>query len=99
MMMVSTIPVRISAAIPRWKPSVNSAPRLSTPITAPTVVRLIVLTATTRIPARRTGPASGSSTRKNCDLTENPTAVADWRTPGSTEARPSAVVRTMRAIP
>ena len=44
--MVSTMPVMISTWMPRWNPSVNRLPRLCTPITAPTVARLTVLTMT-----------------------------------------------------
>ena len=47
---VATMPVKISAWMPRWNPSVKRLPRLCTPITAPTVARLTVLTTTTRRP-------------------------------------------------
>ena len=62
---VPTIPVTTSAMMPRWKPSVNSTPRLCTPSTALTVTSAVVLTATTRNPASSPGPASGSSTARN----------------------------------
>src|SRR5690606_4981337 len=48
---VATIPVTISAGIPRCSPSMNSVPRLRMPTSTPTVTRLTVLTATTRSPA------------------------------------------------
>ena len=59
---VATMPVTISAWMPRWSPSVKRLPRLCTPITAPIVARLTVLTITTRSPESSTGPARGSST-------------------------------------
>ena len=64
----------------------------------PTVTRLMVLTAATRSPARITGPASGNSTAQNRRQLEKPTAVADWRIAGSTEARASATERDRMAI-
>src|SRR5699024_10069723 len=62
---VSTIPLTISPGNPRENPSVNSTPRPPTPISAPTLTRLILLAEATRVPAVNTGTASGSSTAKN----------------------------------
>src|SRR5699024_12716713 len=59
---VRMMPVRISARILRWNPSVNSVPSEGIPNTAPTVHSAIVEAATTRKPVRITGAANGSST-------------------------------------
>ena len=75
----------------------NSDPRLETPIRAPTLTRLTVETLTTRMPASRTGPASGSSTPNPRWREEYPVAVAESSTAGETEANASAAVRTMIA--
>jgi hypothetical protein len=72
-------------------------PRLCTPESEPTVTMLTVLTETTRSPARRTGPASGSSTRQNRAQGAYPIAVADCFTSSGTDASASVVMRIMSA--
>ena len=65
----------------------------------PTETRAIVLTETTRMPASSTGPASGSSTRRNRLNGEKPTAVEASIVVRSTEARASAAERAISATP
>ena len=62
-----------------------------------TLTRLTVLTETTRSPASRTGPASGSSTLKARWAGEKPAAEAASRTAGDTEPKASDDERTMIA--
>ena len=57
-----TIPDAIWVGKLRWNPSVKSVPKDGTPISAPTDTKLTVDAATTRNPASKPGPASGSST-------------------------------------
>lgn len=60
-----TMPTTISLTKLRAYPSVKRTPRDWTPINAPTETRDRVEAETTRVPARRDSPASGSSTRQN----------------------------------
>ncbi len=94
-----TTPTMTSSVMPRWNPSVSSEPRPGTPMSAPIVTRLTVLTATTRTPDSSTGIARGRSTRQNTLRGEWPTASAAARTSASTDAKASAAVRTSSAVP
>ncbi|TCU50616.1 hypothetical protein EDF33_1011119 [Curtobacterium sp. PhB146] len=67
------------------------------PTRAPTETRATVLAETTRIPARRTGPANGSSTVQKRPHAEYPTEVAESTTSAGTAANASAANRTMMA--
>ncbi len=58
----ATTPANTSGTILRCRPFVKRYPKFWTPIRIPTVAREIVDTATTRSPARMTGPARGNST-------------------------------------
>ena len=59
---MAMIPAMIWSLLSAWYPSVNQVPNPPMPITEPTATIEMLVTATTRSPATRTGIASGSST-------------------------------------
>ena len=65
-----------------------------TPISAPTLTRLMLDTTAMRSPAITTGMASGSSTRSRRRVGPKPIAVAAWRTGSGTERSPSTTLGT-----
>src|ERR1019366_7545522 len=87
--MMSTRPTMISVGKLRWYPSMNRYPRLLTPMSWPTLARLMLETVAIRSPALTMGTAIGSSTWIRRRSVPKPMAVAACRTGSGTARSPS----------
>src|ERR1017187_4736664 len=87
--MMSTRPTMISVGKLRWYPSMNRYPRLLTPMSWPTLARLMLETVAIRSPAITMGTAIGSSTWTMRRSVPKPMAVAACRTGSGTARSPS----------